>query len=84
MPFNSKRPYLSPDDLTCEDGLFPDKCLKWVYQRLNAGDIPGAFKIGGVWFIDKEILTQKLKERASKPHTKVRQTGGTKSRHDLS
>jgi len=58
---------------------------KWLYQQLNRGNIPGAFRIGSAtWFIDRELFHSTLKVKAQKPQPKVRQTGETKSRHDLS
>ena len=57
--------------------------IKWLYQQLNRGKIPGAFKISGIWFIDKEIFHSTLKAMSQKPQPKVRQTGEIKSRHDL-
>lgn len=62
------------------------KCsTKWVYQQLGKGNIPGAFHIGtATWFIDKDVFHSNLKVKAQKPQPKVRQTGGIKSRHDLS
>ena len=42
-------------------------CQKWCYQQLNRGNIPGAFKISGVWFIDKEVFHSTLKEKSQKP-----------------
>jgi len=41
------------------------KSEKWVYAHLN--EIPGAFKLGGSWFINKEILTSGLESLAQKP-----------------
>jgi hypothetical protein len=57
---------------------------KWCYQQLNRGNIPGAFRIGSAtWFIDKEVFLSTLKQKSQQPQPKVRQTGETKSRHDL-
>jgi len=56
---------------------------KWLYQQLNRGNIPGAFRIGSAtWFIDKEIFHSTLKAKAQKPQPKTKQTAGS-SRHDL-
>ena len=41
------------------------KSEKWTYARLH--ELPGAFKLGGSWFIDKEILLSELKTLAKKP-----------------
>ena len=57
---------------------------KWCYQQLNKGNIPGAFRIGSAtWFIDREVFHSALKQKSQKPQPRVRQTGETKSRHDL-
>jgi predicted DNA-binding transcriptional regulator AlpA len=57
---------------------------KWCYQQLNRGNIPGAFRIGSAtWFIDREVFLSTLKQKSQQPQPKVRQTGETKSRHDL-
>jgi len=55
---------------------------KWLYQQLNKGNIPGSFKIAGIWFVDKNIFQENLKQRASKPQPKRLQASG-QSRHDL-
>lgn len=52
-------PFLTADEVA----LLLRKSTKWVYQR--AGDIPGAFKLGGSWFFDKDILVSSLKELAA-------------------
>lgn len=54
-------PYLSVGELA----LFLRKSEKWVYQQLNKGKIPGAFKLGGSWLIDRDILGAALQKRAS-------------------
>ena len=54
-------PYLSVGEVA----LFMGKSEKWVYNRIH--EIPGSFKIGGSWFIDKEILVSSLKDLASNP-----------------
>lgn len=41
------------------------KSEKWTYAHLD--ELPGAFKLGGSWFIDREILMSELKSRAQKP-----------------
>jgi predicted DNA-binding transcriptional regulator AlpA len=56
---------------------------KWLYQCLGSGQLPGSFRIRGVWFIDREVLLTSLKEKAQKPKPQRKETGGTKSRHDL-
>lgn len=40
---------------------------KWLYRMLNRREIPGAFRIGKVWFIDQEVLIQGLRDKAAKP-----------------
>ena len=78
MAFNPETPYLTPNDLT----ELLRASLKWIYQRLNAGEIPGSFKIGGIWLIDREVFTQTLKQKAqNKPQ--VRKAVRTESKHDL-
>ncbi len=54
-------PYLSVGETASLLG----KSEKWVYSRLK--ELPGAFKLGGSWFIDKEILMSELKSLANKP-----------------
>jgi hypothetical protein len=56
---------------------------KWVYQTLGKGELPGAFRIRGVWFVDREMLLNALKERALKPKPRRLETAGSKNRHDL-
>ncbi len=78
MAFNPETPYLTPNDLT----ELLRASLKWIYQRLNAGEIPGSFKLGGIWLIDREVFTQALKQKAqNKPQ--VRKAVRTESKHDL-
>lgn len=48
----SESPFLSPGELSA----ILKTSLKWCYQRLNAGDIPGARKVNGVWFIHRETF----------------------------
>ena len=52
-------PFLTADEVA----LLLRKSTKWVYQR--AGEIPGAFKLGGSWFFDRDILVSSLKELAA-------------------
>lgn len=57
---------------------------KWLYQQLNKGNIPGSFKIAGIWFVDKQILTETLKQKAKTTKTpKPASKAGGQSRHDL-
>jgi hypothetical protein len=42
---------------------FFQQSSKWCYQMLNKGEIPGAFKVGGTWFIDRETLQDGLKAK---------------------
>jgi len=57
---------------------------KWLYQQLNKGNIPGAFKIAtGNWFIDRDTFHETLKAKAQKPKPQRKETGRTVSRHDL-
>ena len=58
--------YLSVGELA----LYLGVCEKWCYQALSKSLIPGAFKIGGRWFIDKEMLEKGLKDLSTKPPTK--------------
>ena len=44
------------------------KSEKWVYLR--QAEIPGAFKVAGSIFFDREILESSLKELASAPTPK--------------
>ena len=71
-------PFLSPSELS----ELLRVSLKWTYQQLNKGLIPGAFKLAGIWMVDKEILLTGLKAKASKPQPKPL-TAQKKSRHDL-
>jgi hypothetical protein len=41
------------------------KSEKWVYAHLQ--ELPGAFKLGGSWFIDKTILLSELKSLGGCP-----------------
>ena len=54
-------PYLSVG----ETATLLGKSEKWVYAHLS--ELPGAFKLGGSWFISKEILTSGLESLARKP-----------------
>ncbi len=56
------------------------KSEKWVYAHL--GDLPGAFKLGGSWFINKEILTSELESLARKP-TRQSSKRPVQDRHGL-
>ncbi len=72
-------PFLTADEVS----LLLRKSTKWIYQR--AGEIPGAFKLGGSWFFDQEILLHSLKELAAPG--KPKRNGRPKSddnRHGLS
>ena len=71
-------PFLTADEVA----LLLRKSTKWVYQR--ARDIPGAFKLGGSWFFDKDILLSSLKELAApgKPKRKGYRES-TDNRHSL-
>jgi len=53
-------PYLSVGELA----LLLRKSEKWIYQMLNKGKIPGAFKLGGSWLVDRDILGAALQKRA--------------------
>jgi hypothetical protein len=53
-------PYLSVGELA--DMLRVS--VKWCYQQLNAGNIPGAFKLSRSWFIDRQIFLDALKQKA--------------------
>jgi hypothetical protein len=41
-----------------EVALLLRKSTKWVYQK--ADELPGAFKLGGTWFFDREIMVTSL------------------------
>jgi len=57
---------------------------KWCYQQLNKGNIPGAFRLGSIWYIDREIFHASLKELALKPQRlPAKEMGDRKSRHNL-
>jgi predicted DNA-binding transcriptional regulator AlpA len=57
----TERPYYSVGEL-CE---VLNCSTKWMYQQLNRGNIPGAFRIGtATWFIDRDIFHSTLKEKA--------------------
>ena len=56
---------------------------KWCYKALQKGLIPGAFKIGGRWFIDKCQLEQGLKDLQAKPTMSVRSADSYSDRHSL-
>jgi excisionase family DNA binding protein len=53
---------------------------KWTYQQLNKGNIPGAFRIGINWFIDRQTFEEALRERAKKPN---RIPDKNRDRHNL-
>lgn len=55
---------------------------KWIYQQLGKGEIPGAFKISGMWFIDRELFLSALREKALNRSKGLRQAG-SKNRHGL-
>ena len=72
-------PFLTADEVA----LLLRKSTKWVYQR--AVDIPGAFKLGGSWFFDKDILLSSLKELATTGKPKRNGLGKSDdNRHGLS
>ena len=56
------------------------KSEKWVYAHLR--ELPGAFKLGGSWFINKEILTSELNSLAQKP-TRQSTQESVNDRHGL-
>lgn len=75
----TERPFYSAGELS----KVLNCSVKWLYQQLNKGCIPGAFRIGtATWFIDREIFHSTLKEKAQKPIQKAKLTVGS-SRHDL-
>ena len=71
------RPYISVFDVA----RMLNVSTKWVYQHI--GEIPGAFRIGRSWFIDREILITSLKEKAKRPAPKRVDRGGHDNRHGL-
>lgn len=32
----------------------PETWRRWLYERLRLGEVPGAVKLGGSWFLDAE------------------------------
>lgn len=55
---------------------------KWAYSAIKEGKIPGAFKIKGRWFIDREEFEKGLKELAvRKP--KARKPRKSEDKHGL-
>ena len=56
---------------------------KWVYQTLGKGELPGAFRIRGVWFVDRETMLEALKAKALKPKPRGLEVAGSKNRHNL-
>lgn len=54
---------------------------KTIYRMLLTGEIPGAFKFGGTWRIDREIFHASLKKQAT-PKVKGHVLS-TDNRHDL-
>jgi len=42
---------LHRDGLVSVASLFPDRSLRWVAESCRAGRIPGARRIGKVWFV---------------------------------
>lgn len=71
-------PFLSPSELS----ELLRVSLKWTYQQLNRGNIPGALKISGVWLINKEILMDGLKQKAQKPD-RIKAVTPKNGRHGL-
>jgi len=70
--------YLSPSEVSSLLGI----CLKQMYKLLNKGEIPGSFKLGGIWMIDSELLISGLASKAQKPKPH-RESAGNKNRHNL-
>lgn len=68
--------YLSPSELSELLRI----CLKQTYKLLNKGEIPGSFKLGGCWFIDRQLLLDGLTAKAQKPPK--RENAG-RNRHNL-
>jgi hypothetical protein len=65
----TNHPYLSVGELASLLRV----STKWCYQRMK--DIPGSFKLGGCWFVDREILLSSLKDLAAKPKLRMRSGG---------
>ena len=72
-------PYWHVGKLSSFLGIDP----KTAYAWLRDGLIPGAFKIGGRWFIDHATLRSRLKEMASRPTKSGRPVHLKDDRHDL-
>lgn len=54
-------------------------CLKTMYKLLNAGQIPGSKKVGGLWYIDLNIFETSFSKSSAKPVER----GGSSNRHNL-
>jgi hypothetical protein len=60
------------------------KSEKWCYQQLRNGQIPGSFKLGGSWLIDRTLLIDTLNKFASKPKPQSQVvTDPQRDRHNL-
>jgi len=64
-----------------EVALLLRKSTKWVYQK--ADELPGAFKFGGTWFFDREIMVTSLQALSQKPTRSNPKPDRTQSRHGL-
>jgi hypothetical protein len=69
-------PFLSPSEVSMLLGI----SLKQTYKLLNGGELPGAFRLRGIWMIEKELLMDGLRKKAQTP--KNRESGG-KNHHNL-
>lgn len=58
-------PYLTVEEVS----TLLRKSTKWVYSKKQ--DIPGYFKLAGSIFFDRETLSSRLKELASRPTKKT-------------
>jgi len=73
------RPHLSIKEAADYLGLSE----KTFYRLVNEGKVRGAFKLGGRWFVDREVFTAHLKELAEKPKPRLSQTDSHRDRHSL-
>lgn len=54
-------------------------CGKTVYRWLNSGQIPGAFKVGGNWYVHKQTFFDGIRAKAAQKVKPV----DSRNRHGL-
>ena len=54
-----------------------------VYRRIHDGLLPGAFKMKGLWYIDKKAVREFLKKNASKEGPTIVNEPDPTGRHGL-